>query len=61
MNNLTDTEKMILENQEVILLAISKLLTPHCKGSLVDSNGETRTNVKLIDNYHKTRKMLGKE
>lgn len=57
---MTETEKLILENQEVIMLALSKLLTPHCKGSL-DCNGETRANVDLIDSYHKTRKVLSKE
>ena len=57
---MTEVEKMILENQEVIMLVLSILLTPHCKGSL-DLNGETKANVCLIDNYHKTRKMLGKE
>ena len=57
---MTEAEKLILENQEVIMLALSKLLTPHCKGSL-DCNGETRANVCLIDSYHKTRKVLGKE
>lgn len=57
---MTEIEKMILENQEVIMSALSILLTPHCKG-FYDRNGETKTNVCLIDNYHKTRKMLGKE
>ena len=58
---MTEVEKMILENQEIIMLVLNKLLTPHCKGSLLDTNEQTRTNVCLIDNYHKTRKMLGKE
>lgn len=57
---MTEVEKMILENQEVIMLALNKLLTPHCKGML-DCNGETKANVDLIDSYHKTRKVLGKE
>ena len=57
---MTEIEKMILENQEVIMSALSILLTPHCKG-FYDRNGETKANVCLIDNYHKTRKMLGKE
>ena len=51
----------ILENQEAILLGISTLLTPYCHGSLNDKNGETKTNVRLIDCYHLTRKELGKE
>ena len=50
-----EVDKYILENQEIILLALNKLLTPYCKGTL-DANEETRTNVKIIDAYHKTRK-----
>lgn len=52
--------RQILENQEVLLLGVSALLTPHCKGGM-DSNGETHKNVKMIECYHKTRKLLGKE
>lgn len=55
-----EIEIQILENQEIILLALNKLLTPHCKG-ILDANGETRTNVRVIDAYHKTRKLLGKD
>lgn len=58
---MTDIEKRLLENQEVILLALNKLLTPYCKGSLRDANGETSANNKLIDCYHMTRKILGKD
>ena len=54
-----EIERQILENQEVILLALNKLLTPHCKG-ILDANGETRTNARIINAYHKTRKLLGK-
>ena len=51
-----DTTKQILENQETILLALSKLILPKC------TNGETvRLNNRLIDNYHLTRKILGKD
>lgn len=57
----TKIEERILENQEVILLALSKLLTPQCKGALNDTNGQTKANNRLIDCYHKTRKILGKE
>lgn len=57
---MTDTERRILENQEVILLGISKLLTPQCRG-IMDSNGETKANNRLIDCYHLTRKELGKD
>jgi hypothetical protein len=57
---MTDTERRILENQEAILLGLSKLLTPQCKGML-DRNGETSANNILIDCYHLTRKELGKD
>lgn len=57
---MTEVEKMILENQEVIILALNKLLTPYCRG-VMDKNGETRANTRLINNYHETRKMLDKE
>ena len=56
---MTEIEKTILENQECIMLALSKLLTPFC--NLHNRVGETRANVNLIDQYHKTRKILGKE
>lgn len=49
--------KTIFENQKVILLALNKLLTPHCKGML-DVNGETRCNVELIDRYRETKRIL---
>lgn len=50
------TTKQILENQEVILLALSTLILPKC------TNSETaQLNNRLIDNYHLTRKALGKD
>lgn len=58
---MTDIERQILENQEIIILAISKLLLPHCKGMLLDTSNQTKTNNLLIDNYHLTRKLLGKD
>ena len=58
---MTDIEYRILENQELILLGISKILTPQCKGMLRDKNEETKTNNKLIDAYHLTRKILNKD
>lgn len=58
---MTDVERRILENQEIILLGLNKLLTPHCNGSANDANGETRANVLIIDAYHSTRIFLGKE
>lgn len=59
--NKFEVQERILENQEAILVGLSALLTPHCKGSLLDANGETRKNNYLLDCYHKTRKMLGKD
>lgn len=58
--DITDIEYRILENQEIILLGLSKLLTPYCRGSIVDKNSETQTNNHLIDAYHLTRKILHK-
>ena len=53
MDNIT---KQILENQEVILLALSTLILPKCVNSEI-----ARLNNRLIDNYHLTRKVLGKD
>lgn len=55
---MTDVERMILYNQEIIMLGLSKLLTPHCKGSILDQNGETRTNILLIDAMHNIENVL---
>lgn len=55
---MTDVERMILYNQEIIMLGISKLLTPHCRGSISDKNGETRTNILLIDAASNVEKIL---
>ena len=46
-------ERQILENQEIILLALSELQ------NIQDSKGRKVTNT-LINKYHKTRKLLGK-
>lgn len=51
-------KKELFENQKIILLALNKLLTPHCKGSLRDANGETQCNIDLIERYHVTEKIL---
>ena len=46
----------ILENQEAILLALSTLITPmSTKPHIAEVNNS------LIDNYHETRKILGKD
>lgn len=50
--------KELFENQKIIILALSKLLTPHCKGSLNDANSETQYNIDLIERYHVTEKIL---
>ena len=55
---MTDVERMILYNQGCIMLGLSKLLTPHCRGSLFDKNGETRTNNTLRDAVSNTEKFL---
>ena len=50
--------KELFENQKIIILALNKLLTPYCKGSLNDINGETQCNIDLIERYHITEKIL---
>lgn len=55
---MTEIERMILYNQEIIMLGLSKLLTPHCKGSILDQNSETRTNILLIDAASNVEKVL---
>ena len=51
--------KQILLNQRETLNGLSILLTPHCKGSAYDINGETRCNNALINRYHETEQLLG--
>lgn len=55
---MTEIERTILYNQEIIMLGISKLLTPHCRDSLSDKNGETRANILLIDAMHNIENIL---
>ena len=50
--------KELFENQKIIILALNKLLTPHCRGYLNDANGETQCNIDLIERYHVTEKIL---
>lgn len=50
--------KELFENQKIIILALNKLLTPYCKGSLNDINGETQCNIDLIERYHATEEIL---
>lgn len=50
--------KKLFENQKIIIFALSKLLTPHCRGSLNDANSETQCNIDLIERYHVTEKIL---
>ena len=40
------------------MLGLNKLLTPHCRGSLHDNNGETRVNILLIDAMHNIDNIL---
>lgn len=51
--------RQILLNQREILNGLSELLTPSCKGSFYDKNGETRCNNVLINRYHETEQILG--
>lgn len=51
--------RQILLNQREILNGLSKLLTPSCKDSLCDKNGETRCNNAMINRYHETEQLLG--
>lgn len=53
-----DINREILENQRVILLALSKLLTPNCRGSMLDANDETLCNIELIERCKTTEKNL---
>lgn len=55
---MTDVERTILYNQEIIMLGLNKLLTPHCRGSLHDTNGETRANILLIDAIRNVENIL---
>ena len=48
--------KRILENQEKMLLAISVIITPKAVRPEI-----ARLNNELIDCYHETRKILGKD
>jgi len=51
--------KQILLNQREILNALSILITPMCKGSMLDTNGQTECNNALIDRFHETEQILG--
>ena len=48
-----------LRNQSILLLAMSRFVTPHCS----DENSEKwyYINKYLISEYHRTREMLGEE
>lgn len=56
---MNDIERLILKNQEALLLGVSALLTPKCKGGM-DANGETCKNVLLIEQYKETKAALAK-
>lgn len=55
-----DILKQILLNQRQILNGIICLLTPRCKGSARDANGETVCNYNLINRLHETDELIGK-
>lgn len=57
---MNDIERLILENQKALLLGVSALLTPKCKGNM-DANGETHKNVLLIEQYKETKAALANE
>lgn len=51
--------QQILLNQREILLGLSILITPKCRGRLMDALGETACNNALINRYHETEQILG--
>ena len=51
-----DCLKRILENQEKMLLALSAIITPKATEPKI-----AHLNNELIDCYHETRKILGKD
>lgn len=55
---MTEIERTILYNQEIIMLGLNKLLTPHCRGLFHDKNGETKANILLIDAIHNVENIL---
>ena len=55
---MTDLDKQVLENQEIILLALSRLMVNTMK--LTDIQDRKIIN-RLADNYNKTRMILGKD
>jgi len=52
--------KQILENQEVILIALCQLMQNNSDRVAKDQSYRQTIN-KLIDGYHHTRKILGKD
>ena len=55
---MTDLDKQVLENQEVILLALSRLMVNTINP--IDIQDRKVVN-RLADNYNKTRMILGKD
>lgn len=55
---MTDLDKQVLENQEIILLALSRLMVNTINP--IDIQDRKIIN-RLADNYNKTRMMLGKD
>lgn len=52
--------KIILENQMVIMHALNILITPICRGSMNDTNGETMCDLSLLSHMKVTERILGK-
>ena len=55
---MTDLDKQVLENQEIILLALSRLMVNTINP--IDIQDRKIIN-RLADNYNKTRMILGKD
>jgi len=55
---MTDLDKQVLENQEIILLALSRLMVNTINP--IDIQDRKVVN-RLADNYNKTRMILGKD
>lgn len=50
--------RIILENQLVIMHALNILITPTCRGSMNDNNGETMCNLSLLSHMKVTERIL---
>lgn len=55
---MSNESKLILENQLVIMNALNILITPMCRGSMNDTNGETMCNLSLLSHMKVTERAL---